>query len=59
MLHVIREACGVFRFNKPAWKKLMVQGMESDFSWDSSADRYASRFTTPHWAGKQQGSTAQ
>ena len=24
MLHVIREACGVFRFNKPAWKKLMV-----------------------------------
>ena len=40
MLHVIREACGVFRFNKPAWKKLMVQGMQSDFSWGSSADKY-------------------
>ena len=40
MLHVIREACGVFRFNKPAWKKLMLQGMQSDFSWGSSADKY-------------------
>ena len=46
MLHVIREACGVFRFNKPAWKKLMVQGMESDFSWDSSADRYIEVYQT-------------
>ena len=40
MLHVIREACGVFRYNKRAWKKLMVQGMQSDFSWGSSADKY-------------------
>ena len=40
MLHVIREACGVFRYNKPAWKKLMLQGMKSDFSWGSSADKY-------------------
>mgnify|MGYP000845915435 FL=1 len=46
MLHVIREACGVFRYNKPAWKKLMVQGMESDFSWDSSADRYIEVYHT-------------
>ena len=37
MLHVIREACGVFRFNKPAWSKLIMQGMQSDFSWGSSA----------------------
>ena len=40
MLHVIREACGVFRYNKPAWNKLMLQGMKSDFSWGSSADKY-------------------
>ena len=40
MLHVIREACGVFRYNKPAWKKLMAQGMQSDFSWGRSADKY-------------------
>ena len=46
MLHVIREACGVFRYNKPAWKKLMVQGMKSDFSWDSSADRYIDVYHT-------------
>ena len=46
MLHVIREACGVFRYNKSAWKKLMVQGMESDFSWDSSADRYIEVYHT-------------
>ena len=46
MLHVIREACGVFRYNKLAWKKLMVQGMKSDFSWDSSADRYIEVYHT-------------
>ena len=46
MLHVVREACGVFRYNKPAWKKLMVQGMKSDFSWDSSADRYIEVYHT-------------
>jgi len=46
MLHVIREACGVFRYNKSAWKKLMVQGMKSDFSWDSSADRYIEVYHT-------------
>ena len=40
MLHVIREACEVFRNNKDAWKKLVLGGMESDFSWDSSADQY-------------------
>lgn len=40
MLHVIREACGVFRYNKAAWSKLMLQGMKDDFSWSSSADKY-------------------
>lgn len=40
MLHVIREACGVFRYNKDGWKKLVLQGMKSDFSWGTSADRY-------------------
>lgn len=40
MLHVIREACGVFRYNKEAWKKLVLGGMKSDFSWKSSAEKY-------------------
>ena len=40
MLHVIREACGVFRYNKDGWKKLVLQAMKSDFSWGTSADRY-------------------
>lgn len=46
MLHVIREACGVFRYNKPAWNKLMMQGMNSDFSWGSSADKYIEVYHT-------------
>ena len=46
MLHVIREACGVFRFNKPAWSKLIMQGMQSDFSWGSSADKYIEVYKT-------------
>lgn len=46
MLHVIREACGVFRYNKPAWTKLMRQGMTTDFSWGQSADRYLDVYHT-------------
>lgn len=40
MLHVIREACEVFRYNKTAWKNLVVNGMKSDFSWKTSAEKY-------------------
>lgn len=40
MLHVIREACGVFTYNKPAWKKLVTGGMKEDFSWSASAKLY-------------------
>ena len=40
MLHVIREACGVFTYNKPAWKKLVTSGMKEDFSWSASAKIY-------------------
>ena len=40
MLHVIREACEVYRFNPKAWKKLVQGGMETDFSWTKSAEKY-------------------
>lgn len=40
MLHVIREACGVYRNSKQGWKHLMKVGMTADFSWNVSADRY-------------------
>lgn len=40
MLHVIGEACGVYRHNKKAWKHLMEQGMTADFSWNASAEEY-------------------
>ena len=39
MLHVIREACEVYRFNPKAWKKLVQGGMETDFSWTKSAEK--------------------
>nr|WP_300127356.1 glycogen synthase GlgA [uncultured Butyricicoccus sp.] len=40
MLHVIREACEVYRYNPEAWKKLVRGGMETDFSWTKSAEKY-------------------
>ena len=46
MLHVIREACGVYKHNKAAWKKLMLGGMKSDFSWESSAKKYVEVYQT-------------
>ncbi len=40
MLHVIREAEGVFRNNKQGWKDLMRKGLTADFSWNHSAEQY-------------------
>ncbi len=40
MLHVVREACGVYRHNRPAWEALVKNGMESDFGWARSAEKY-------------------
>lgn len=40
MLHVIREACGVYRNNPPGWEYLMKTGMTTDFSWNHSAEKY-------------------
>ncbi len=40
MLHVIREACEVYRYNRPAWNRLVKNGMESDFGWTQSAEKY-------------------
>lgn len=40
MLHVIREACEVYRYNPKAWKKLVCGGMQSDFGWRKSAEKY-------------------
>lgn len=40
MLHVIREACGVFKYGKSSWEKLISDGMKEDFSWNLSAKQY-------------------
>ncbi len=40
MLHVIREACRVYRYNKAGWRSLQERGMTTDFSWDAPADDY-------------------
>ncbi|MDP8228141.1 MAG: glycogen/starch synthase, partial [Candidatus Electryoneaceae bacterium] len=37
MLVALKQAIGLFD-NKPAWQMLQKQGMESDFSWERSAD---------------------
>lgn len=39
MLHVVREACLLYR-NKSAWQRLVESGMNSDFSWKTSAKKY-------------------
>lgn len=40
MLHVIREAVKVFRYDKKGWENLMMKGLTSDFSWNHSAEQY-------------------
>jgi starch synthase len=39
MLSVVDQALSVFRQPR-AWKRLQVNGMREDFSWDRSADEY-------------------
>lgn len=46
MLNVIRQACGLYRNDKEAWKKLMHRGMTADFSWDASAQQYIDVYET-------------
>ena len=53
MLHVIREACGVFRFNKPRGRSSWYRAWRAT-SAGTARLTATSRFTTPHWAGKQQ-----
>jgi starch synthase len=36
----IREACGFYRDNEPAWVKVQQRAMRQDFSWDDSAAHY-------------------
>ncbi len=39
MLYVIREACKLYK-DANTWEKLVKNGMNSDFSWKKSADKY-------------------
>ena len=40
MLHVIGEACGVYRHGKDNWKRLMTRAMTTDYGWNVSANQY-------------------
>lgn len=40
LIYVTRIACDVFKKKKDAWKWLMLNGMNSDFSWNVSAVKY-------------------
>lgn len=43
MLKSVQEAVAAFQ-NKDGWQKLMANGMEEDFSWERSAQQYASLY---------------
>ena len=51
MLHVIEQACYLFRHNKEAWRAMQIAGMTSDFSWDHSAQDYLNVYqdTVNNW----------
>lgn len=43
MLHVVREALALYKDNK-VWEKLVLTGMNSDFSWSYSAKEYVKQY---------------
>ncbi len=40
MLHTVRRAVHYYKNNKEVWNKLIVRGMEGDYSWTASAAKY-------------------
>lgn len=44
MMNIIYYAMEVFYNRKPDWKKLVKSGMNTDFSWNVSADKYISLY---------------
>ena len=40
MLNCLTEALRLYAGNPPAWRTLMLNGMQQDFSWDASAAAY-------------------
>ena len=40
MLHTVRRAVHYYKNNKEVWNKLIVRGMEGDYSWTNSAGKY-------------------
>jgi starch synthase len=45
MLKEIKKALKIFQ-NKEEWKRIMKNGMKSDFSWNSSAKKYVELYKT-------------
>ncbi len=45
MLHVLKYAMEIFYTNKPLWNGMMKNAMNTDFSWDISADKYISMYS--------------
>jgi len=40
MLHTVRRAVHYYKNNKEVWQKLIVRGMQGDYSWTASAGKY-------------------
>lgn len=40
LLYTVKEALALYRDNQEAWKKLVQQALNADFSWSASAEKY-------------------
>ena len=45
MLHTVRRAVHYYKNNREVWYKLIVRGMEGDYSWTASAAKYLEMYT--------------
>ena len=45
MLHVLKYAMEIFYTNKTLWNGMMKNAMNTDFSWDISADKYIAMYS--------------
>ena len=45
MLHVVEQACAMYKNDPKEWKKLVKKGLTADFSWSKSALAYIDVYT--------------
>jgi starch synthase len=58
LLECVRQAISVYRNEPPVWRKIQLNGMAQDFSWQASAKEYVNLYEAAWKEGIQKGKSS-